>query len=99
MKRYFSILLVVLALFIYSSTSSYAAFGCQVLYGGGQVCQGQSATIKTYPPTPTPTPTSETSLSDETVPTTTTLPSTGTASWTVALLGVAGVAGVLLLLL
>ena len=97
MKQFLSILLVVAGLLLVTQSQTFAAISCQVTYGGGEVCQGQSALSKTYPPAsnPNPTPTPQ-QLS---VPPTTSLPSTGTSGWSIAILSVAGVAGVLLLLL
>lgn len=99
--RLFSFILYIVALvglFSLSANSAFAATPCQVVYGGGEVCQGQKEVINTYQssfqPTSTPTPTA--------VPvphSTTTLPATGASDWAWVLIGVSGFGGVLLLLL
>lgn len=89
-----SLLYIVLVggLFLTATPNAFAA--CQVIYGGGEICQNQKEVIFTYK-LPTPTPTTPTVA----VPPTTTLPSTGTSLWSLLLIGVSGVGGVLLLLL
>lgn len=73
-------IVIVTALVVIPAKQTFALTQCQVIYGGGQMCQGQQFVRYTYPvatpantPTPPATPTPQ-------VPTTTTLPSTG-ASW------------------
>lgn len=94
------ILYIFLAAFLatLASGTAYAAVPCQAIYGGGEVCSNQPNTIvqKGYPvtqPTPTPTPI------QFTIPQTRTLPSTGTNIWSLLLIGLSGVGGVVLLLL
>lgn len=94
MKKFLStaILYIVLlgGVFLFSGQATFAA--CQVIYGGGEMCQNQKDVVNTYNiPTP-PTPTVA-------VPPTTTLPSTGTSLWSLLLIGASGVGGVLLLFL
>jgi len=99
MKQFLSILLVVLALALLSHSTTFAAVNCQVVYGGGEICQGQKPTTNTYPPTPTPNQTSDQTQNQTSVPTTTSLPSTGTSALSIGILSVAGIAGIILLLL
>ncbi len=54
-------MVLALALLAVPASHSEAATQCQVTYGGGEICQGQTFLLKTYPapvvaqdPTPTP---------------------------------------------
>lgn len=101
MKKLACILYIFILGFIAGSLpqATQAAVACQVIYGGGQVCQGQAAVKYSYPPsqqpqitaTPTPTPPA--------VPRTNSLPATGTSTWGLLLLGLSGIGGIVILLL
>ena len=89
-----SLLYIVLLGGVFLLASSPASAACQVIYGGGEICQNQKEVVFTYKlPTPTPAPT------QLTVPPTSSLPSTGTSAWGLFLIGLSGIGGILLLLL
>lgn len=98
MKKLTVALYIVLLAFAVSvlPKTSFAAAQCQVIYGGGEICQDQKLLRFTYPisqlnPTPTPI--------QFTIPQTRSLPSTGTSIWGILLIGLSGIGGVVLLLL
>lgn len=96
MKKFLStsLLYIVLLGGVFLMTNQTAFAACQVIYGGGEICQNQKDVVFTYKlPTPTPAPT------QLTVPPTSSLPSTGTSAWGLFLIGLSGVGGVLFLLL
>ena len=97
MKKFLNsyLLYIVLLGGVFLVATPRASAACQVVYGGGQMCQNQKDTLLTYKLpiiSPTPTPLAL-------PPTTTALPSTGASTWSFVLIGLSGIGGVLLLLL
>src|SRR5260221_6565764 len=106
MKAVFSGLILYIVLFIcvlsfgaWDLPKADAAFACQVTYGGGQTCQGQSLLNYSYPAPamqPVATPTGQSLLGGASIPTTTHLPATGASEWGYLLITLAGVAGIII---